>query len=405
MARLEHGAVVQGADLSLRARELRVLHDAVLSGSTPARGPRADGGVPVRDLVVRSWRRVMAVGLDADAANARDPLSPGEVERRRSTSSLSLVIDELRHVLTSVAEASTFLMVVTDADGVVLWREGSARVRRQADSLGFAEGALWTEQMVGTNAIGTALAEAAPVELFSAEHFENAQHPWYCSARPLHDPRTGELLGVVNVSGPALTLHPTIRVLVESAVRLAEGRLAEHHRQHLERLRRTAEPLVAGVSGPVLVVDQLGWVAHYAGLARLDRIQAPQPGLPLAVPALGTCLPEPLGDGWLLRPSTTTTQVSVRLDVVDRVLEVDSDHLPWRAPLTARHVELLRLISAAGPAGVSAAELSARIYGDHDHVVTVRAEMSRLRKTAGALVASHPYRIAQGVRLVVLEGP
>ena len=35
---------------------------------------------------------------------------------------------------------------------------------------------------VGTNAIGTALAEAAPVQLFSAEHFEQAQHPWYCTA-------------------------------------------------------------------------------------------------------------------------------------------------------------------------------------------------------------------------------
>ena len=55
-------------------------------------------------------------------------------------------------------------------------------MRVQADRLGFSEGAVWTEMTVGTNAIGTALAEQAPVQLFSAEHFEQQQHPG--TARP-----------------------------------------------------------------------------------------------------------------------------------------------------------------------------------------------------------------------------
>ena len=395
----QSGAVTPGTDLSLRARELRALHDAVLSGMRPSTAP------PVRDLVVRSWRRVMAVGLDADANNAREPLPLSEVERRRTGSALALVIEELRHVLTSVADASTYLMVVTDADGVVLWREGSSRVRLQADSLGFTEGARWTEQTVGTNAIGTALAEAAPVELFSAEHFEQAQHPWYCSARPIHDPRTGDLLGVVDVSGPALTLHPTIRVLVESAVRLAEARLGDLHRERLDRLRRTAEPLLAGTRGPLLVVDDLGWVAHHSGLARRDRVQAPREHHALAIPGLGTCLPERLAEGWLLRPGAAEGRMSAVLDPAERVLQVDAADGPWRAPLTARHVELLRLVAAAGETGVTAADLSTAVYGDADHAVTVRAEMSRLRRTIGALVESHPYRISREVSLSVAEGP
>ena len=44
----QNGAVTPGTDLSLRARELRALHDAVLSGVRPSAAP------PVRDLVVRS---------------------------------------------------------------------------------------------------------------------------------------------------------------------------------------------------------------------------------------------------------------------------------------------------------------------------------------------------------------
>lgn len=386
------GAVAPGTDLSVHARELRLAHDAVLSGSRPPAG--------ARDLVVRSWRRVMASGLDAGHRNLRDPLPMAETERRRESSPIALVIDELRHVLTSVADASSFLMVVTDADGVVLWREGSARVRRQADTLGFAEGAVWTEQQVGTNAIGTALTEAAPVELFSAEHFENAQHPWYCSAWPMHDPRTGELLGVVDVSGPALTLHPAIRVLVESAVRLAEGRLAEVHRRHLDRLRRTAEPLLGGSTGPLLVVDDLGWVAHHAGLARRDRIQAPRAEHALAVPGLGLCVPERLGEGWLVRPASSARGLTARLDSRTGLLSVRTADGSWQVSLTRRHVELLRLVAAAGTEGVSASTLSTAVYGDADHVVTVRAEMSRLRRVVGALVEPHPYRLAGDVALV-----
>ncbi len=384
-----YGAIAPGTDLTLHARELVRIHDAVLSGSRPPDRPRA--------LVARSWARAMGMGLMADRVNARRPLSVDELERRRRTSRLSLVVDELRRVLTSVADASLFLMVVCDADGVVLWREGSARVQLTADRLGFLEGMVWTEQVVGTNAIGTALAEAAPVQLFSAEHYENQQHPWYCTAAPIHDPRSGELLGVVDVSGPALTLHPAIGALVESAVRLAEASLWRQHRERLDSLRRSTEAVVGTTSGPLLVVDDHGWVAHHAGIAARDRIEVPRADRAVAVPGLGLCLPERLGDGWLVRPRDRSATIRARLDGC--VLEVRSDGGSWRVELTPRHAELLRLLAAAGDTGLTAADLSTRVHGDAAHVVTVRAEVSRLRRVVGALVATAPYRLAEGVEL------
>jgi hypothetical protein len=386
------GAIAPGTDLTLHARELVRIHDAVLSGSRPPERPRA--------LVARSWSRVMRMGLAADQVNARRPLSADELARRRRTSRLSLVVDELRRVLTSVADASMFLMVVCDADGVVLWREGSARVQLTADRLGFLEGMVWTEQVVGTNAIGTALAEAAPVQLFSAEHYESQQHPWYCTAAPLHDPRSGELLGVVDVSGPALTLHPAIGALVESAVRLAEASLWRQHQERLASLRRSTESVVSTTSGPLLVVDDHGWVAHHAGIAARDRIAVPQADHAVAVPGLGLCLPERLGDGWLVRPRDAATSIRARLDGC--LLDVLADGGSWRAALTPRHAEILRLLATAGPTGLTAADLSTRVFGDGAHVVTVRAEVSRLRRVVGALVATSPYRLADGV---VLETP
>jgi len=384
-----YGAIAPGTDLSQHARQLVRIHDAVLSGSRPPDRPRA--------LVARSWARAMGMGLAADRVNARRPLPLDELERRRRTSRLSLVVDELRRVLTGVADASLFLMVVCDADGVVLWREGSPRVQLTADRLGFLEGMVWTESVVGTNAIGTAIAEAAPVQLFSAEHFESQQHPWYCTAAPVHDPRSGELLGVVDVSGPALTLHPAIGALVESAVRLAEASLWRRHQERLASLRRSTEAVVSTTAGPLLVVDEHGWVAHHAGIAARDRIEVPQQDRAVAVPGLGLCLPERLGDGWLVRPRDATATIRARLAGCE--LDVRAERGSWRAVLTPRHAEILRLLAAAGPGGLTAAALSTRVFGDAAHVVTVRAEVSRLRRVVGALVATNPYRLADGVQL------
>lgn len=247
-----HSSLPPGASLPAHARDLVRMHEAVIGGGRPRVRPRP--------LVSRSWSRALSLGLAADGINTRDSVPLDEVARRRHASPLRHVVGDLGQVL----DTANVLLVVTDAEGVILWREGSPRIRRQADTLGFAEGADWREARVGTNAIGTALAEAAPVELLAGEHFEQNQHPWYCTASPVHDPRTGELLGVIDVSGPALTLHPAIGALVETGRRLAESQLWRHHQERLDRLRRTAEPVLAG---PALLVDDDGWVAHAVGIA------------------------------------------------------------------------------------------------------------------------------------------
>lgn len=384
-------AVTPGVDLGLHARQLVRLHDAVMSGSRPPQRPRP--------VVARSWDRMISLGLDPSRPLHRDILPVEQVQARRSGSALALVADQIRTVLTRVADASLFIVVITDCDGVILWREGSPAVLRQADSLGFALGAHWAETYVGTNAIGTALAEQAPVQLFSAEHFEQRQHPWYCTAAPVHDPRDGSLLGIVDVSGPAMTMHPALVALVDSAVQLAQGALWQRHEQRLRRLRERAGHLIATAGGPLLLVDDHGWVAHREGVNVRDRIAAPRADRPLAVPGLGMCLPERVGDAWLVRPSPTTRCLSARLGRDGTLHLTGGDHdQPWSVPLSPRHAQILRLL-AGSPQGLTAAALSTRLYGDREHEVAVRAEISRLRRTAGALVATTPYRIADGIAL------
>ena len=97
--------------------------------------------------------------------------------------------------------------------------------------------------------------------------------------------------------------------------------------------------MLATTTGPLLLVDDDGWVAHHAGVLVRDRIAAPRADRPVTVPGLGLCLPERLGEGWLVRPDQRAVRLTARLRTIDggAVLEVSGAADAgggWRASLT-----------------------------------------------------------------------
>lgn len=67
--------------------------------------------------------------------------------------------------------------------------------------------------------------------------------------------------------------------------------------------------------------------------------------------------------------------------------------------IPSRQADILFLLAAA-PRGLTAPELSTRIYGTPEHDVTVRAEISRLRRHLGDVLVAAPYRFAPGITVV-----
>ncbi|HEX6621179.1 MAG TPA: GAF domain-containing protein [Solirubrobacteraceae bacterium] len=210
-------AVDAATDLSAHARLLRRSWESALGGD----GATAD----VRPVIEQSWRRMVGAGLDPDHLHPQRAFAPDELADRRAASPLRACIDVLRRCLGGFAMDAEHVMVVVDATGRILWIEGHPRVRHRADRITFVEGMLWTEASAGTNAIGTALAIDHAVQIFSAEHFLSEQHAWWCSAAPIHDPLSGEVLGVVDLSGPMRTAHPVSLALVAAAAGMAEEAL------------------------------------------------------------------------------------------------------------------------------------------------------------------------------------
>ncbi|OZM74724.1 diguanylate cyclase [Amycolatopsis antarctica] len=395
-------ALPVGADPRRYARVLARVHEAALSGSAMPAAPRP--------VIGASWQRMRRLGLDPDRGGQVDPLGPAELEQRRRRSGLTEAWGILRVNLTSVAEEAAHIVVLVDADGRVLWRDGSTAVRRRADGLGFTEGVSWHEDAVGTNAIGTALVARRPVQVYSAEHYVRSHHGWTCAAAPVHDPRDGRLLGVVDLSGPAATVHASTLALVDAVTRLAEAQLRQAHLIDLERLRAIAVPALARVTGSAVITDPHGWVAAATGLAPADRIALPAdcgPG-PAWLPGYGGCVLEPVPGGWLIRqaegadPDGAPTRVVLDLRSPRNCsFTVTGAGGTWTRTLTPRHAEMLYVL-ARDRGGRSAAELALDLFGDPARTVTVRAEMSRLRRHFGGLLEPRPYRFAENIDVRLL---
>ncbi|EFL35711.1 regulatory protein [Streptomyces viridochromogenes DSM 40736] len=389
-------------DTTRAARVLDEVRAARLAGQPAPAAPRR--------VIEQSWERMLRSGVDPDHDFRSGLLSREEVQRRREASALRHVLPVLREGLLAVADVAHHIMVVADEEGRVLWREGSAPVLRKADGLGFELGADWREDVVGTNGVGTPAVVRRPVQVFAAEHFVRSQAGWTCAGAPLTDPRDGRLLGVVDVSGPLETMHPATLAWVDSVAKLAEARLREMHVESLERLRAVAAPVLARLDGRALVVDADGWTAAVSGMPYTRRVALPKslsPG-PMRLPALGACSVEPLAGGWLLRAAggepapRGASRVVLDLRQARRwSVEVSGGAGSWTRELTPRHAELLCLL-AVHRTGRSASALAGDLFGDPARTVTVRAEMSRVRRYLGAFLEHRPYRFAEDTEVKVL---
>ncbi|MGW2206847.1 GAF domain-containing protein [Streptomyces sp. NPDC001774] len=392
------------------AQATRLLHrvrEETLAGRTPPIAPR-----PVIDA---SWQRMFRLGLDPDHGTSTILLQRDELEERRRTTVLGEVMRTLSTMLTGIAEASMQIMVVTDEQGRVLWREGNLAVMRQANGICLEEGAAWTENTTGTNAVGTALAMRRAVQVHSAEHYVHTLHNWTCAAAPVHDPRDQRLLGIVDVSGPASSFHPSTLALVGSVAQLAEAEMRDRHLRSIERLRSVAAPILCRVGGRAVAVDAHGWTAAVTGMAPVDRIVLPKSFRAGRVwlPSLGMCAVEPLPGGWLLRVEDEDRAGAAPAgEVASRVVldlsrprrwsvAVSGAAGSWSQELSPRHAELLYVL-ALHRDGRTAAELAEDVFGDRTRTVTVRAEMSRIRRNLASVLAHRPYRFSEEVEVAIL---
>lgn len=315
-------------DAASASSKVRRAYEDFLTGITPP----ADS---VRSVVRDSWARSVKRGINPGEA------TPEETDARMRSDEFTEYRDH--HPITAVRPLVQSLMLddiadagvvvaLTDQQGCLLWVEGSSEARDKAARINFVEGSVWSEDVVGTNAPGLALAVDRGVQVVGPEHFAGPVQGWSCAAAPVHDP-AGHVIGVIDVTGGGEVAAPFALAAVRSVVAAVE-----------RELQSTA----------------------------LD-----------------------LGD-----PATFGSPGGARLTVLrgNTYRWRRDDEVAGERSLSRRHAEILLLLQAF-PEGLNTEQLALQLAEDGIDPVTVRAEISRLRRDLGTdVVASRPYRLTVDLR-------
>ena len=201
----------------------------------------------LRDPLLARWERVRERGLLPDRTDA-DGVSAGQLrERRERLASLLRGQSALFEPLVKDFEARSLVAVLADDEGVVLYRQGAHVVEQTATLEHLGEGTRWSEDVRGTNAIGTSLVEKRPVAVLGGAHFDRSNSGIFCYAAPVLDPH-GEVICVLDVSGPMGQHDKTIGRAVRATAAAVEFIL---------RTRAFESAVVGGLATLARVLDHL----------------------------------------------------------------------------------------------------------------------------------------------------
>ena len=362
-------AVGPATDPLSRARELqrsweRLLADGALGLELP---PGATAGL--RPTIVESWRRSLATGLDPTDMLAPIEAEESEVLERWFEHPLGSLAQDLMEQLHKVAEESRSMVVVTDASGLILHRVGDRSLKERAAEMNLVEGARYSEAADGTNGIGTALAADHAFQVFAFEHFNERHHQWVCSGAPVHDPVTGRVVALVDLSSLWHTAHPRSLELVSAAARSMERRLLEVRRDQDARVRRRYSDLMTRSTD--LLVNRDGYVvAGEPGSS--EPLELPEGDGEVVLGDGSVAVAASLGQGeaYLLRRVATHHAKSAPVEVLERaerhVRELVTEQAALRqvATLVARESSPDQLFAAV-------AKQVARVF-DVPHVRLIR---------------------------------
>lgn len=360
----------------------------------------------LRSLVADSWLRSQNAGVDLN----RDPGIPAQLVTQnfldyRITHPLSAIMPYIRDALSGLCNDQGVILAITDENGLILWVEGDRKVERRAESMNFIEGVLWSEDHAGTNAPGTTIATGTPVQIVTREHFHPQAKSFTCSAAPIYNPKSGLLVGVVDLTGGKSIANPYCFALVKAAAKVGESALAHLIYQETQEIKERFLALSLKSRAPLALIDASGSiVAASQGFKTIDNRQI-TPDSYSILHELSQSLSQENEPKFAEKQYCVVTlnqkrhkipSATPRLEALGmEQAQVIIDGKPIR--ITHRQSELLVLLSLHRD-GLSAEALAERLYGDGNSkatLTTVRAEISRLRKQLGQIkISSKPYRLS-----------
>jgi transcriptional regulator of acetoin/glycerol metabolism len=218
----------------------------------------------VRGAIASSWQRCRTLNVNPLLTSGSDVIEETQLleQRRYEREQLIRVARPFLRDLSYFVGGSDFQVILTDENGLLLEVAGDERNAARAREVHLCAGANWSEASRGTNAIGTAIIDRAPVQIHAWEHFREENQFLTCSAAPIIDP-AGNIAGVIDISGDCRYANPHTLGMVVAAVRAIENQLRlEQAMNKLSVASRYSNALVRGITDGLVAIDTEGIVTE-----------------------------------------------------------------------------------------------------------------------------------------------
>src|SRR5215471_6030004 len=184
-----------------------------------------------------SWRRCL-LDFHVDPQSRSKPHLITEPELRISREPLHNVLLQAQEEidrLYAIVRPQSYVVLLCNSEGVAIHHRGDDSKDDDFKRWGIWLGGVWSEQIEGTNGIGTCITDRRPVLVHCAEHFRSRHTRLSCAGAPIFDPQGG-LLGVLDVSRVHQRFDdqpfPLLLQMVVVSARSIEERIFREHFQY-----------------------------------------------------------------------------------------------------------------------------------------------------------------------------
>lgn len=209
--------------------------------------------VPGGDYVVPSRTRSRLYGIESSAVFSSRILEGIDLARRlKKKRDLITIAEPFIRQLCDFLDSTGFFAILTDEEGCILSVIGDEDILEEAFALKMIPGAFMDEKNIGTNAMGTALAEERPVQISGDEHIIRAYHRWTCSGAPIRD-CNGRITGALDLTGASDNVHKHTLGMVAAAVHAIETNLElKKNNRELLHSQLFTEKLINAIQAGIL---------------------------------------------------------------------------------------------------------------------------------------------------------
>ncbi|MFZ5648316.1 MAG: sigma-54-dependent Fis family transcriptional regulator [Bacillota bacterium] len=234
-----------------------------------------DKNIEVREEIKASWARSVEHGVNPYLKTNEVMLDAEEFKNKLQENQelLEVAVPVVRNIFDFV-KGSGFAVAIADKDGVILVMIGDMEGLEFTRRANLVEGYIWSEEVMGTNAIGLSLLLGKPIQVYGYEHFCICCYNGSCSAAPIHDPG-GKIIGALNITGYFEKVHHHTLGMMVAGVNAIENQLSlkKAFRENL-LAHHYKNFIMESISDGIMAIDNNGYVTHLnkqaTKLLRLD---------------------------------------------------------------------------------------------------------------------------------------